>query len=55
MKEKKPAVAGWFTLDAAAPSLICTRCKVVWLPHSVHGMIGNCRCSAQRSRSVSAT
>ena len=27
MKERKPAVDGWFTLDAAAPSLIGTRCK----------------------------
>ena len=27
MKEKRPAVEGWFTLDAAAPSLIGTRCK----------------------------
>lgn len=27
MKQGKPAVEGWFTLDAAAPSLIGTRCK----------------------------
>jgi uncharacterized OB-fold protein len=27
MKQKRPAIEGWFTLDAAAPSLIGTRCK----------------------------
>jgi len=27
MKQDKPAVEGWFTLDAAAPSLIGTRCQ----------------------------
>ena len=34
--------------------LTCTL-QVLWLPHSVHGMIGNWRCAAQRSMSVSAT
>ena len=33
----------------------CTRCRLSWLPHSVHGMMGNCRCTAHFSRSVSAT
>jgi len=27
MKPKRPAVEGWFTMDADAPSLIGTRCK----------------------------
>ncbi|MCY1540837.1 hypothetical protein D9M68_765000 [compost metagenome] len=33
----------------------CLRCRFSWLPHSVQGMMGNCRSSAQRLRSVSAT
>ena len=31
------------------------RCRLGWLPHRLHGMIGNSRCSAQRSRSDSFT
>jgi hypothetical protein len=34
---------------------ICWRCRFSWLPHSVQGMMGKARCSAQRTRSFSTT
>ena len=30
-------------------ALTCTRCRFSWLPQRLHGMIGNSRCSAQRT------
>ena len=40
---------------ARSMSPTCLRCKFSWLPHSVQGMMGNCRWSDQRTMSFSAT
>ena len=33
---------GYWRSQSRSICLICTRCRLSWLPHSVHGMIGNC-------------
>ena len=47
--------AAFVGIGAYSTALICTRCRFSWLPQRLHGMIGNSRCSAQRTRSGSAT
>ena len=46
---------GCFLSQSRIIALICTRCRFSWLPQRLHGMIGNRRCAAHFSRSVSAT